>query len=80
MLLGAIAQHEVALGMLLIVAFSVGLAATLTGLGLLVVYARRVLPRLRMDGRLAAMLPAASALAIVAVGCVLTAQAVPGVV
>jgi nickel/cobalt transporter (NicO) family protein len=79
-LLGAIAQHQVALGMLLIVAFSVGLAATLTGLGLLVVYARRVLPRLRMDGRLAAMLPAASALAIVIVGCVLTAQAVPGVV
>ena len=79
-LLGAIAQHEVALGMLLIVAFSVGLAATLTGLGLLVVYARRVLPRLRLDGRLAAMLPAASALAIVIVGCVLTAQAVPGVV
>ncbi|HVD58211.1 MAG TPA: sulfite exporter TauE/SafE family protein [Thermoleophilaceae bacterium] len=79
-LLGAIAQHEVALGMLLIVAFSVGLAATLTGLGLLVVYARRVLPRLRMDGRLAAMLPAASALAIVIVGFVLTAQAVPGVV
>jgi nickel/cobalt transporter (NicO) family protein len=79
-LLGAIPQHQVALGMLLIVAFSVGLAATLTGLGLLVVYARRVLPRLRMDGRLAAMLPAASALAIVIVGCVLTAQAVPGVV
>ena len=79
-LLGAIAQHEVALGLLLIVAFSVGLAATLTGLGLLVVYARRILPRLRMDGRLAAMLPAASALAIVVVGCVLTAQAVPGVV
>lgn len=79
-LLGAIAQHEVALGMLLIVAFSVGLAATLTGLGLLVVYARRVLPRLRVDGRLAAILPAASALAIVIVGCVLTAQAVPGVV
>jgi nickel/cobalt exporter len=79
-LLGAIAQHEMALGLLLIVAFSVGLAATLTGLGLLVVYARRILPRLRMDGRLAAMLPAASALAIVVVGCVLTAQAVPGVV
>jgi nickel/cobalt transporter (NicO) family protein len=79
-LLGAIAQHEVALGMLLIVAFSVGLAATLTGLGLLVVYAQRILPRLRMDGRLAAMLPAASALVIVIVGCVLTAQAVPGVV
>jgi nickel/cobalt transporter (NicO) family protein len=79
-LLGAIAQHEVALGLLLIVAFSIGLAGTLTGLGLLVVYARRMLPRLRADGRLATVLPAASALAIVIVGCVLTAQAVPGVV
>jgi nickel/cobalt transporter (NicO) family protein len=79
-LLGAIAQHEVALGLLLIVAFSIGLAGTLTGLGLLVVYARRTLPRLRADGRLATVLPAASALAIVVVGCVLTARAVPGVV
>jgi nickel/cobalt transporter (NicO) family protein len=79
-LLGAIAQHEVALGLLLIVAFSIGLAGTLTGLGLLVVYARRVLPRLRADGRFATVLPAASALAILIVGCVLTAQAVPGVV
>ena len=79
-LLAAIAQHEVALGLLLIVAFSVGLAGTLTGLGLLVVYARRVLPRGRLTGRLATALPAASALAIVAVGCLLTARAVPGVV
>ena len=79
-LLGAIAQHEVVLGLVLILAFSIGLAGTLTGLGLLVVYARRVLPRLRADGRVATVLPAASALAIVIVGCVLTAQAVPGVV
>ena len=80
MLLGAIAQHEVALGLLLIVAFSVGLAATLTGLGLVVVYARRLLPKARLDGRLATALPAVSALAIVAVGFVLTARALPGVV
>jgi nickel/cobalt transporter (NicO) family protein len=79
-LLGAIAQHQVALGLLLIVAFSVGLAATLTALGLLVVHARRLLPRGRMTGRLATVLPAASALAIVVVGFVLTARAVPGVV
>jgi nickel/cobalt exporter len=79
-LLGAIAQHEVALGLLLIVAFSVGLAATLTGLGLAVVYARRMLPRGRLTGRVAALAPSVSALAIVLVGCVLTAQAVPGIV
>ena len=79
-LLGAIAQHEVALGLLLIVAFSVGLAATLTSLGLAVVYARRVLPRGRLTGRVAALAPSVSALVIVLVGCVLTARAVPGIV
>ena len=88
-LLGAIAQHEVALGLLLITAFSLGLAGTLTGLGLAVVWARRTLPRLgrrlalpRGPGlrRLVALMPAASALVIVAIGCVLTAQALPGVV
>ena len=41
-LLGAISQDQIALGMLLIVVFSAGLAATLTALGLAVVYARRL--------------------------------------
>lgn len=77
-LLAAVSQQEIALGMLLIVAFSLGLAGTLTALGLAVVYARRALPRLRLP-RLAAALPAASALLIVGVGCLLTANAVPEV-
>jgi nickel/cobalt transporter (NicO) family protein len=77
-LLAAISQHEVALGLLLIVAFSLGLAATLTGLGIGVVYAKRLLPRVDLSGRIATALPAISALVIVAVGCVLTARAVPG--
>ena len=88
-LLGAIAQHEVALGLLLITAFSLGLAGTLTGLGLAVVYARKLVPRLAprlalpSSGgmrRAVAALPAASALVIVGVGCLLTANALPGVV
>ena len=79
-LLAAISQHEVALGLLMITAFSLGLAATLTGLGLIVVSARRWIPHRLAAGRLAAVLPAASALLIVGVGCVLTARAVPGVV
>jgi nickel/cobalt exporter len=89
-LLGAIAQHEIALGLLLIVAFSLGLAGTLTGLGLAVVYARMLLPRLgsvrmsagagRRLARVAAALPAASAVVIVGVGCLLTVNALPGVV
>ena len=72
-LLAAVAQHEVALGLLLIVAFSLGLAATLTGLGLLVVRASALLDRARGVGRAAVALPAVSALAIVVVGVVLTA-------
>src|SRR3954451_22438869 len=72
-LLGAIAQDKIALGMVLIVAFSAGLATTLSGLGLAVVYARRLpLPRGAMNA-----LPAASAVAIVLVGCVLTVHAIP---
>jgi ABC-type nickel/cobalt efflux system permease component RcnA len=78
-LLAAISQHQVGLGLLLIVAFSLGLAATLTVLGLLIVSARRLIPAGLVGGRLATALPAASALLIVAVGCVLTAKALPGV-
>src|SRR4051794_16271651 len=45
-LLGAVAQHQIALGLLLIVAFSAGLAATLVGLGLVVVTASSVTGRI----------------------------------
>jgi ABC-type nickel/cobalt efflux system permease component RcnA len=76
-LLGAIAQHQVGLGLVLICAFSLGLAGTLTALGIAVVYARRALTRLRVPGRLVTVLPAASAVLIVGVGLVLTAQAIP---
>jgi nickel/cobalt exporter len=79
-LLAAISQHEVALGLLLITVFSLGLAATLTALGLVVVSARKLIPRRLAAGRLATALPAVSALLIVGVGFVLTAKAVPGVV
>ncbi len=79
-LLAALAQNEVALGLLLIVAFSVGLAGTLTVLGLAVVYAKQMLPRSVLGGRAAAVLPAASAVVIVVAGLALTAGAVPDVV
>ena len=62
--------------MLLIVAFSAGLAATLTVLGLAVVFASRAMGRC-VPGRVLTALPAASAVAIVVVGCVLTANAIP---
>jgi nickel/cobalt exporter len=78
-LLGAIAQSQIALGMLLIVAFSAGLAATLTALGLAVVLATRAVGRLKVPGWLGRGVPVASALLIVGVGCVLTIHAVPQV-
>jgi nickel/cobalt exporter len=79
-LLGAIAQHQVALGLLMIVVFSLGLAGTLTVLGLTVVYAQRLTTRINFSSRLATALPAISALVIVSAGLVLTVQAVPKVV
>jgi len=78
-LLGAIAQGEIALGMVLIVAFSAGLAATLTLLGLAVVHAGRAFSRLPVPGRVSAALPTVSALLIVGVGLVMTVQALPQV-
>jgi ABC-type nickel/cobalt efflux system permease component RcnA len=79
-LLAAVAQHEIALGLLLIVAFSLGLAATLTTLGLLVVRASRLLQGVRPGRALAVYLPALSSLAIVAVGLVLTVRAASQVI
>jgi nickel/cobalt transporter (NicO) family protein len=76
-LLGAVAQHQVALGLLMIVVFSFGLAGTLTALGLIVVYAQE---HVHFSSRLATALPAISALVIVSAGLVLTVQAVPKVV
>jgi ABC-type nickel/cobalt efflux system permease component RcnA len=79
-LLGAIAQHQVALGLLLIAVFSMGLAATLCLLGLLVVSARRLAGRLPVPGRLASAVPALSTLFILGVGLMLTGRAIPQVI
>jgi ABC-type nickel/cobalt efflux system permease component RcnA len=76
-LLGAVAQHQIALGLLLIAAFSAGLAATLTALGVAVVRASRAAVRLPLPAGLLAALPTASAMVIVGVGVLLTLQAVP---
>ncbi|TML98921.1 MAG: high-affinity nickel-transporter [Actinobacteria bacterium] len=78
-LLGAIAQAQILLGMVLIVAFSLGLAATLTVLGLAAVWTTGRVERLRVPAA-ARLLPVASAAVIVALGCALTVQAVPKLV
>jgi nickel/cobalt transporter (NicO) family protein len=78
-LLAALAQHQVPLGIGLILVFSLGLAATLTCLGLVVVYAQRLSARLKVGSRVTAVLPALSSLAIVAIGVVMTVKALPQV-
>jgi nickel/cobalt exporter len=78
-LLSAIALHRIGLGLALIVAFSVGLAATITAIGLVAVLARRTFSRVSLDGPVVRALPAASAALILAVGLVITARALPGV-
>jgi nickel/cobalt transporter (NicO) family protein len=78
-LLAAISLHRVAFGMLLVFAFSVGLALTITGIGLVAVLARDAFRRLSFEGRLVSVLPAASAVAILVAGLLMTLHALPGV-
>ncbi|HEY7295283.1 MAG TPA: high-affinity nickel-transporter [Dehalococcoidia bacterium] len=76
-LLTAISLHRVALGMVLIVAFSLGLASVLTGFGLLLLHAGRLFRHVRIDGRLLRLLPVGSALAVLVAGALITAQTLP---
>jgi nickel/cobalt transporter (NicO) family protein len=78
-LLAAISLHRVAFGMLLVVAFSLGLALTITGIGLVAVLGRRLFRRLSFEGRLVSLLPAASAVVILAAGIAMTLHALPKV-
>jgi nickel/cobalt exporter len=78
-LLAAISLHRVAFGLLLIVAFSAGLALTITAIGCAAVLARGAFRRVSLEGPLVRLLPAASALVILAAGLAMTVRAVPKV-
>ncbi len=82
-MLAAISLGQVLFGMLLIVAFSLGLAGVLTGIGLALVWGKRLSGRAGVRRhverpallRLVTILPVFSALAVTAVGLVITYQA-----
>jgi len=77
-LLSAIALHRVGFGLVLIVAFSAGLAAVLSGIGILVVRAGRILSRFDAAGGWARRrLPAFSALLIGLLGVAIAIRALP---
>ena len=76
-LLAAISLQRVGYGLVLIVAFSLGLAATISAIGLVAISARRTLRRLSFQGPIVRALPAISALAILAFGVAMTVRALP---
>ncbi len=78
LLLAAVALNKTAYGLLLVVAFSVGLAVTLTLVGLAFLYARKLFPRLDGNGRWARLLPVVSAALITVVGLVICYGAIMG--
>ena len=73
----ALSMRRVGFGLILIVAFSVGLAAVLVAIGILMVYARRLMARFREDGPLIhRWLPLTSSAVMMLLGLGLAAQAV----
>jgi len=76
-LLAAISLHRLGYGLVLIVVFSLGLAATITALGLVAVAARSAVRRFDVSGGTVQVLPAASAAAVLGLGLVMTLRALP---
>ena len=76
-LLGAIALNKIGLGLILVLAFSLGLAGTLTAVGMLFIYAGKLFQRFPSSGRVIGVLPIASALfvSVIGVGIVIKALA-----
>jgi ABC-type nickel/cobalt efflux system permease component RcnA len=78
-LLGAVALGRAGFGLAVVVAFSLGLAATLTGVGLLFLYAGRFLAKRRLPGSTARIMrfaPAVAALAVTASGALIVVRAI----
>jgi len=73
LLLSAISIGRVGLGMVLLLAFSLGLAIVLTATGMLVLYARNLLPeKKRTDNAFFRYMPVISAAAILLIGVLMT--------
>jgi ABC-type nickel/cobalt efflux system permease component RcnA len=75
-LLSAVSMQRLGFGLLLIVAFSIGLAAVLIAIGILMVYAQHLMSRVRGDSMLISRwLPLTSAAVMAVFGVALTIQA-----
>jgi ABC-type nickel/cobalt efflux system permease component RcnA len=82
LLLGAISLDRLVFGMVLVLAFSTGLAIILTGIGLLMIYARKLFERFTFEARVPRLLPVVSAsiITLAGVGIALGALQQTGIV
>jgi nickel/cobalt transporter (NicO) family protein len=82
LLLGAISLDRLGFGMVLVLAFSAGLAVVLTGIGLLMIYTRKLFERFSFEARVPRLLPVVSAsiITLAGVGIALGALGQTGIV
>jgi ABC-type nickel/cobalt efflux system permease component RcnA len=78
-LLAAISLHRVGYGLVLILAFSAGLALAMTCIGLAAVTAKRTFDRVDLNGGVIRLLPALSAVVVLGLGLLMTVRALPHV-
>jgi nickel/cobalt exporter len=78
-LLAAISLHRVGYGLVLILAFSAGLAVAMTAIGLVAVTAKKAFARVDFNGRTIRLLPAFSAVVVLGLGLAMTVRALPHV-
>jgi ABC-type nickel/cobalt efflux system permease component RcnA len=74
-LLGAIALNRIGFGLVLVLAFSFGLAGALTAIGLMFIYAGRLFERVPAQGRIVRAIPVLSALLITLIGLAISLRA-----
>jgi ABC-type nickel/cobalt efflux system permease component RcnA len=82
LLLGAISLDRLGFGMVLVLAFSAGLAVVLSGIGLLMIYARKLFERFSFEARVPRLLPVVSAsiITLAGVGIALEALGQTGII
>jgi ABC-type nickel/cobalt efflux system permease component RcnA len=74
-LLGAIALNKIGFGLILVLAFSLGLAATLTAIGMMFIYAGRLFERFPSQEKMIRLLPVLSALFVSMIGAAIVWKA-----
>jgi ABC-type nickel/cobalt efflux system permease component RcnA len=74
-MLGAIALNKITFGLVLVLAFSLGLAGALTAIGMLFIYAGRLFERFPSQKKVLQFLPVFSALFVSAIGAAISIKA-----